>query len=178
HKALSMLGAYVRQRAQSSMPFRRKPSAPGQPPSSHTGLLRQFLWFAYDDTTDSVVIGPVATSKGGVVLELLEKGGVTTVRRYKRNRKVGGMGIVRISGTRKGGKGMVPVTTWDGLRIWTDYVHLATEAQVALAQHNDLVVFGPPGNYRVSIAPRPYMAPALARELDQFENCWAASVAV
>lgn len=58
HRALSRFGAYVRQRARSSIRKRKKASRPGSPPSSHVGLLKQFILFAYDNIAKSVVIGP------------------------------------------------------------------------------------------------------------------------
>lgn len=80
-RLLSRFGAYVRQRARSSIRKRRKISAPGQPPSSHEGSLRKFLYFAYEPGRDSVVIGPaLLRSADGRAPALLEYGGATTVR--------------------------------------------------------------------------------------------------
>ena len=87
----SRFGAFVRQRAKTSI--RRPPktarsriSRPGRPPYSHTGLLKRFLFFAYDADRQSVVIGPVLLRKGdGKAPSLLEHGGVA-VRKRKRRR--------------------------------------------------------------------------------------------
>jgi len=57
-KSLSKAGAYVRQRARSSIRTRKQTSAPGQPPSDHGGALKRLLFFAYDQPSRSVVIGP------------------------------------------------------------------------------------------------------------------------
>jgi hypothetical protein len=65
-KFLSKVGAFVRRSAQTSMRYRKGPSKPGSPPSAHKergALLRKLLWFAYDPSNDSVVVGPVATRK-------------------------------------------------------------------------------------------------------------------
>lgn len=79
---LSKFGAFVRQRAKTSI---RRPSKsakpriskPGRPPYSHTGLLKKFLFFAYDANQQSVVIGPVQLRKSdGRAPSLLEHGGV------------------------------------------------------------------------------------------------------
>ena len=79
-KVLSRFGAFVRQRARSSIRKRKKPSAPGQPPSSHTGLLKAGIYFGYDAQADSVVIGPVAlNAKGEDVPATLEAGGMATI---------------------------------------------------------------------------------------------------
>lgn len=88
---LSKFGAFVRQRAKTSI--RRPPksanpriSQPGRPPYSHTGLLKKFLFFAYDANAQSVVIGPVLLRKSdGKAPSLLEHGGVA-VRERKRRR--------------------------------------------------------------------------------------------
>jgi hypothetical protein len=58
--ALSMFGAAVMVRARWSIRSvqGRKPSAPGTPPRSHSGLLRDFILFALDPETLTVVIGP------------------------------------------------------------------------------------------------------------------------
>ena len=83
-RVLSRFGAYVRRTARSSIRRRKKVSPPGQPPSSHTGLIRRFIWFGYEPTSRSVVIGPVRLSqKGrGEAPELLEHGGATTLLRH------------------------------------------------------------------------------------------------
>lgn len=84
-KALSRFGAYVRQRARSSIRKRKRPSAPGSPPSSHTGILKQFILFAYEPEKRSVVVGPAKTNQvffagdgqpvQGTVPGILEQGG-------------------------------------------------------------------------------------------------------
>ena len=86
-RVLSKFGAFVRRSARSSIRKRKKISAPGQPPSSHSGLLKRFIFFGYDPApgpgSGSVVIGPVRlTRKGrGQAPALLEHGGTTTLRR-------------------------------------------------------------------------------------------------
>ncbi len=88
-KVLSKFGAFVRQRAKSSIRKRKRTSAPGEPPSSHTGLLKKFIFFAYDKGKDSVVIGPERLNqKTGDAPPALEHGGRSRVtsggRRGKR----------------------------------------------------------------------------------------------
>jgi hypothetical protein len=93
-KVFSKFGAYVRQRAKTSIRKRKAASAPGQPPSSHTGRLKSFIFFGYDRPKKSVVIGPVLLNKGGrgspegtTVLPALEYGGLSVVStRHKRSR--------------------------------------------------------------------------------------------
>jgi len=88
-RVLSKFGAFVRRTARSSIRKRKKPSSPGSPPSSHTGLLKRFIWFGYEPAHRSVVIGPARlTQKGrGEAPSLLEYGGTTRLeRRGKRKR--------------------------------------------------------------------------------------------
>ena len=58
-RLLSRFGAYVRTTAKHSIRKRKRISDPGEPPSSHTGLLRRFIFFGYDRERGSVVIGPM-----------------------------------------------------------------------------------------------------------------------
>lgn len=88
-KVLSKFGAFVRRSARSSIRKRKKPAPPGSPPSSHTGLLKKFIFFGYDTDARSVVIGPTRLNqKGrGEAPPLLEYGGkATLVRRGKKKR--------------------------------------------------------------------------------------------
>lgn len=87
-RVFSRMGAYVRTRARRSIRKRKKVSEPGQPPSSRTGLLRNFIFFGYDKSKHSVVIGPEKLNRmsgspdgqpiRGTIPEILERGG--TVR--------------------------------------------------------------------------------------------------
>src|SRR4051812_25246821 len=74
-RVLSKFGAFVRQRARSSIRSRKKVSAPGGPPSSHVGTLKQSILFGYDAARKSVVIGPVAFRGSGMGAAALEEGG-------------------------------------------------------------------------------------------------------
>jgi len=88
-KVLSRFGAFVRRTAKGSIRRRKKPAPPESPPSSHTGLLRKFIFFGFDRDRHSVVIGPVRLDRRGrgEAPSLLEYGGQTTlVRRGKRRR--------------------------------------------------------------------------------------------
>jgi hypothetical protein len=88
-RVLSRFGAFVRQRARTSMKRRSQPAAPGQPPSAHTGLLRQHLYFAWDPFARSVVIGPVLLNqKQGAIPPLLEYGGPAVRVRWGKPRRV------------------------------------------------------------------------------------------
>jgi phage gpG-like protein len=80
-KVLSRFGAFVRRTAKQSIRKRKKTSTPGTPPSSHTGLLKRFIFFGYDPQKESVVIGPTRLTENnrGEAPSILEYGGRTTV---------------------------------------------------------------------------------------------------
>lgn len=86
-------GAFVRQRARSSIRSRKRTSAAGQPPSSHVGTLKKLIFFVSEPgPPPNVLIGPTLTNqsvraamaKSGTVPEVLEKGGqITLTERVK-----------------------------------------------------------------------------------------------
>jgi len=80
-RVLSRFGAFVRRTAKQSIRKRKKVSRPGSPPSSHTGLLKKFIYFGYDATRRAVVVGAMRfTRRGnGEAPGLLEHGGTTTL---------------------------------------------------------------------------------------------------
>lgn len=87
-KVLSKAGAFVRTTAKSSIRKRKAISAPGQPPSSHTGLLKKFIFFGYDAARKTVVVGPMRLNqKIGAAPEALEHGGPSTVVTGRRNKR-------------------------------------------------------------------------------------------
>lgn len=57
-RVLSRFGAFVRRSAQLSIRTRDGFAPPGSPPHGHTGLLRKFILFSFDQDRRSVVIGP------------------------------------------------------------------------------------------------------------------------
>lgn len=100
-KVLSKYGSLVRKRAQKSLRYADDRSKPGEPPHAHrtrkitrtsksTGkkrtrsvsFLREFLWFKFDPTTKSVVIGPerLNSTLDPRALPALEYGGPATVK--------------------------------------------------------------------------------------------------
>ena len=81
-KVLSKFGAFVRQRAKSSIRKSRKGevSQPGAPPKSHTGLLKRHIYFSADPQRRSVVIGPTALgNREAIAPAALEAGGMSEV---------------------------------------------------------------------------------------------------
>ena len=103
-QVLSRAGAFIRTRAKSSIRKRKKAAPPGQPPSSHTGVLKNLIFFAYDSASKSVVIGPAksnqrnafAIESGGSVLSIpgvLEFGGKVGLHEHFLSRFDGGSWI-------------------------------------------------------------------------------------
>lgn len=87
-RVLSKFGAFVRRAARSSIRKRKRVSAPGAPPSSHSGLLKKFIFFGYEPKKRSVVIGPARLNqKIGDAPEALEYGGTSTVVEGLRGRR-------------------------------------------------------------------------------------------
>ena len=88
-RVLSKFGAFVRRTARSSIRKRKRISEPGSPPSSHSGLLKKFIFFGYDPAKRSVVIGPERLSQAGrgEAPHLLEYGGTGTVERRGKRRR-------------------------------------------------------------------------------------------
>ncbi len=93
-------------------------SRPGEPPRTREGLIKKLLFFSWDPSTESVVIGPErrGTTAAPWVLEF------------------GGVGKVRKWGARR--------------RVWR----------------------------RVKVAPRPFMRPALRKELPRLPRRWHNSI--
>ncbi|MEQ9616668.1 MAG: hypothetical protein RLN60_01395 [Phycisphaerales bacterium] len=123
-RALSKAGAFIRQRARTSIRNRKGAASPGQPPRSHEGSLRRLILFGFDRASDSVVVGPASLNRPGEAPNVLEFGGRTTITR-RRSKK-------------------------NGRRVLE--------------------------SRRVRIAARPYMGPALKKELPNIPKAWANSI--
>ena len=154
-RVLSKFGAFVMRRAKTSMKAggkSNKTSPPGQPPRSHGArLLRQFIFFVYEQRRSSVVIGPAKlnTRTGdGDTPEVLEHGGTTRRFFVIRNKegKVDAQGNVRDTSGRFRGK---------AVRI----VH-SRKAKPR----------------RVRYKPRPFMGPAFEAEKPNLPAMWKDSV--
>ena len=88
NRNLSRFGAFVRTRSRSSIRKRKAISEPGQPPSSHVGTLKKFIFFSFEPTNKSVVIGPTRTSGRGTAPEMLEHGGTSAFVAPRKRRPV------------------------------------------------------------------------------------------
>lgn len=101
--ALSKLGAYIRTRAKSSIKEPGKKvrkaafaaglagptSKPGNPPFSHTKLLKRFIFHVYDGQRRSVVIGPALLNgtEDPNALSALEHGGASSMIDWKTGKR-------------------------------------------------------------------------------------------
>ena len=89
-KNLNRQGATVRQIQRRSMRDRKGPSKPGQPPNAHTRYLKDRIFYSYDPSTRSVVVGPELAKVRGAdpitstVPGVLESGGDVRIEEYKR----------------------------------------------------------------------------------------------
>jgi hypothetical protein len=149
-KALSKAGAFTQRRARSSMRRRKKASPPGSPPSAHTasGDVRSLknIWFAYEESRQSVVVGPLKLNgEQGSVPALHEFGGSRTVEVmfYRGKWRVVRNGFVEVDGK--------------SIAIWN----------IPGGK------FRPRKFVQAVYPPRPYMRPALIAEAPKFPELWA-----
>lgn len=84
-RVLSKAGSFIWKTAKRSIRKRKSISDPGDPPRSHSGELRRFIFFAFDFQSESVVVGP-APFKQGKAPNLLEFGGKARIRRRRKGK--------------------------------------------------------------------------------------------
>ena len=171
-KALSKAGAFIQRRAKSSIRKRKRASLAGEPPSSHVGTLRNRIYFSFDPSSRSVVIGPTPIGPVGIVPPTLEFGGSTPRHKNprRRQRALGHGGEIRLDGpacrtTKKNRDGKL-----------VTYATLQTGAQVDRANRLNEELYGPEFIAGGRIEPRPYMGPALQAETPNLPAMWAGSV--
>jgi hypothetical protein len=81
----SKFGAFVRRTAKGSIRKAKKAARPGNPPHSHNGLLKKFVFFVWDATKRSVIIGPEKLNgTEGDAPHALEHGGQSVATRTVR----------------------------------------------------------------------------------------------
>ena len=86
YRQLSKAGAFVRRTAKGLIRSQKKVSKAGNPPASHTGLLKQFIFFGLDSHKMSMFVGPVRLNRSdGSAPGLLERGGIgKNKKRYRK----------------------------------------------------------------------------------------------
>ena len=86
--ALRRAGAYIRKAARNKVSASDKASAPGTPPHTRAGLLKNSILFGVEKKRQSVVIGP-ADSMIGTAMTAHEYGGRYRKRRYPKRPLMG-----------------------------------------------------------------------------------------
>lgn len=74
-KAIYYQAGFVMKTARRSIVSADHASRPGHPPRSVCGQLRDFIFFKWDDASQSMVIGPAAFKSDSTVPAILEGGG-------------------------------------------------------------------------------------------------------
>jgi hypothetical protein len=91
-KVLNRIGGMIRLTARRSIkkaPSHSSISKPGKPPLSHTGLLKNYIYYSFDQQARSVVVGPAAlNAKGKDVPRILEYSGNTKIKTKQGNKNV------------------------------------------------------------------------------------------
>lgn len=166
-------GGSIRLIARRSIRRRKKPSAPGQPPSSRKGQLKEFIFFGYDVSSRSVVVGPARLDRPTGAPNILEFSGTAKAPDRRRVRRIGDGGEMRISDSPI--PGATVKRAYSGKGPYVAYARVRSARQAAHATRlNDQLYRPNPATVR--IAARPYMAPALDTALPQLPRHWARSV--
>jgi hypothetical protein len=176
-RVLSKAGAFVRRTAKGKIRYAKSASKPGNPPHAHRGKrgsspLRDLIYFAYDERTCSVVIGPTPFRGVAIAPRTLELGGTARGRKNPRRRirTIGSGGEIRI-----GGRSCASTKRNKDGRMVT-YAPIHTQAQADRANRLQEELYGPLVIGPVSIAARPYMGPSLVENLPKLNSLWANSV--
>jgi hypothetical protein len=191
-QALSRAGGYLRLVAQRSMRYVTLPRAnedalregevpPGSAPGSPPRAIRPHPWirdrmaYAYDASIQGVVAGPEGFAGSTGAPPILEEGGRTLARNKRRRiRKLGGAGEVRLGGRMSATT--KPARAADGSTVFVTYARLNTAALVVAANQFNEALYGP--LYRgITVAPRPYMAPALQKTIDRLPDMFVGRLA-
>ena len=174
---MAKAGAFIRRTAKGKIRYAKSPSKPGSPPHGHRGKygqspLRELIYFAFDERTNSLVVGPTPFRGMSNVPRTLELGGMATGRKnpLRRIRRVGDGGEIRLGGP------ACRTTKKNRFGATVTYVRLTTAAQAARANELQEVLYGPLTIGPASIAARPYMGPSLEENLPKLPSLWALCV--
>jgi hypothetical protein len=165
-----------------------KASQPGQPPRAvrpHPWI-RQNLLYYYNRNRKQAVIGPVGFP-GSTAPRDLEFGGRVVIRnRRRRIRRLGDGGEVRVGDSSAGrdsmgrfraagGRTSKPSIDLNGITVLVTYALLRTQRMVDRANRLNEQLYGPLQATR-TVAPRPYMGPALLAEAANLPRLWHNSI--
>ena len=172
-RAVTRESSYTRKTARRSIRKRKKASAPGTPPSSHIGRLKNLIFFAIEQKKQiSSVIGPTLWGNprsSMPVPHILEYGGETITTGRRRERKIGDAGIIRIGADGPKAKTVKGANGTD-YRVIFGKIH--TAGQLALVNANETQIYGPLRNRKIEVFARPYMGPALEAALSRHADFW------
>jgi hypothetical protein len=162
HRNLSKAGAYIMRTARGlirSPGKKGKPSAPGKPPKNRTGKLRDKILFAFDPERRSVIVGPEQTNQ-----VFFEGNGKPTTGTGASVLEFGGeIQVLEVFGQ---------IATGDG-KGGTKFEEGWKRADLRSKRRNA----GKPTRLRkVTIAARPYMGPALAKNEKKVTAFWRDSI--
>lgn len=192
---LRRAGAYTRKVARSSMknrpPTRRHlvkdyASAPGQPPHAHAmagseGGLKygpSNIVYGYEPHRHAVVIGPRKKSgRDDYVPFKLEYGSqLTNIKNpRRRDRKIGDTGAIRYGDPRPGSegkRGLKKIRAVNGHYYDVRFAKIKTAEQLRRVEDVETFLWGPKMIGSISLAPRPYMRPALAAATRMLPRFW------
>ena len=162
--SLRHAGGAIGKTARFSIRRRKKPSKPGSPPHTQTGMLKRVIRYDVANNKTEVVIGPV-NEIAGRLWNLHEFGGVATKRRkLKPHRfKVGEYGPIR------------PIQHGTKTKFARIQLQTATQANRAtrlIEEENARRSDNKPRHY----PKRPFMKPALEANRSRLPMFWANSV--
>lgn len=144
-----------------------KEQPPDQPPRWRRGPnlgIRQIV-YAWDNKTDSVVVGPMkyGTSASPVIAALEGTRPMKVTRTRRRNLRIGSGAVIKVGGTvgrRRRTTKVIGTDTPRGIETVT-FIRLKTASQLARADRIQNELFEKEVSYKIN--PRPYMRPALQR---------------
>lgn len=157
-------GGAIGKTARFSIRRRKKPSRPGSPPHTQTGMLKRVIRYEVNSSKTGVAIGPV-NEIAGRIWNLHEFGGTATKRRkLKPHRfKVGEYGPIRVK--------------QHGLKATFARIRLQTSAQANRATRLIEEENKRRGDNKPRVYPkRPFMKPALDANRARLPAFWANSV--
>jgi hypothetical protein len=171
-KALTKESAEVRKNARRSIRKRKRASAPGMPPSSHIGRLKNLIYFAIERNRQvGAVIGPTlwGNPRGSdTVPHILEYGGTAVSNGHRRERKIGGVGIIYIGNSPTSKTVKAP----NGTVYHVRFGKIRTSSQLARVNANETQIYGPLRPHKIQVFARPYMGPALNAALSRHADFW------
>jgi len=163
-KSLNRAAPYIRGVARKMIKKSPEPSAPGKPPHTRQGRLKNAIFYSLDRKARSVVIGPTATGVG-LVGHTHEFGGKETARKVRRANwqlRAGGHGPIRINA----GKPVIAKLTTARM------AQRATELTKSIPASQGGSGNDKPRNYPA----RPFMGPALTISKSRLPSFWRNSV--